>query len=211
MLGTGGSPKPALRSSILRFPASVVHRPIRHVSLRKQVMPPSGGAISFGSWAVDTGWKARADLPVMAKGVRVYGACLAVDSGAVAQLESAAACKAAAYGNWRFESSPLHPLEGVPMRDGTVDSFDVRIRPEWSGQDLAEVLVVYLVGYRAGVYKDEEQPTRWQLGEGNNVWLHQKEDGGFWVNFRNPWPAEDVAALAVLLRRLYRLEITPRP
>lgn len=94
------------------------------------------------------------------------------------------------------------------MNDGSVDSFDVRIRPGWSGQELAEVLVVYLVGYKAGVYKDEEQPTRWQLGSGNNVWLHQKEDGGFWVNFRSPWPAEVVAAVGVLVAKLYGLEIT---
>lgn len=94
------------------------------------------------------------------------------------------------------------------MSSEVVSSFDVRIPVGWSDQDLAEVLVVYLVGYKAGVFKDEAEPTRWQLGSGNNAWLHWREDGGFWVNFRHPWPVEDVAALAVLLRRLYRLEIT---
>lgn len=96
------------------------------------------------------------------------------------------------------------------MNNETVGSFDVRIPVGWSARDLAEVLVVYLVGYRAGVFTDETEPTRWQLGSGNNEWLHQSEDGEFWVNFRYRWPVEDVVALAVLLRRLYRLEITPR-
>jgi len=92
------------------------------------------------------------------------------------------------------------------MIDVPVDRFDVGVPKGWPGEDLAEVLAVYLVGHKAVVFTDAAYPNRWQLGDSNNVWLHRDGDA-YWVNFRYPWAPGEVGAVAVLLRKLYRLEI----
>ena len=88
-----------------------------------------------------------------------------------------------------------------------VSRFDVHLPNGWASRDLAEVLVVYTVGYKSDVYEDAQQPNRWQLGASNNVWLHLDGER-YWVNFRSPWGVKQVAALGVLLEKLYGLKIT---
>ena len=85
----------------------------------------------------------------------------------------------------------------------------------WEAEDLAKVLAGMLVGRPDEVWPGatsasrlESGPTdRWQIGAGDNYWLHVAGNGGFTLNARYAWSPEDAKALARVLRKLWDLDV----
>lgn len=88
--------------------------------------------------------------------------------------------------------------------------LEVQTTPTWAATDLAEILANYFQGIGAKAFQDPDRPERWQLGEANNYWLYELEEGHWRVNMRHGWDEDRVNAVGLLVESRYRIRFTER-
>ena len=70
----------------------------------------------------------------------------------------------------------------------------------WPSEDLADRLAALLVG-RAEVFQEDDRPERFQLGAGNNWWLHVDGEREWRLSARY-CRGEEIKALGVVIEYL---------
>lgn len=81
----------------------------------------------------------------------------------------------------------------------------IRFRTTWDYEGLAKRIALILVGTEEVYFHEDSQ--KWQIGGGNNFWLHKEGDENCYLLNMRYESAEKVSALSFVFEWLLRVEL----